>query len=61
MAGRPKRIMENEIATLLREMVQLMGNRADAQEEFQQRLLEEIRQLNRTLESMEKRKTVGDL
>jgi len=53
--------MENEIATLLREMVQLMGNRADAQEEFQQRLLEEIRQLNRTLESMEKRKTVGDL
>ncbi len=53
--------MENEVATLLRELVQLLGKRADAQEEFQQRLLEEIRHLNRILESMEKRQTGGDI
>jgi hypothetical protein len=53
--------MDNEVATAIREMVKVLEKRADAQDDFQRRVLEELRLLNRTLESMQKRVTVGDL
>ena len=49
------------MANAIRELVQVAEKRADAQDEFQRRVLEELRKLNRTLESMQKRVTVGDL
>jgi hypothetical protein len=53
--------MDSEIAATMKEMLELLKKRADAQDEFQLRILEELRHLNRTLEGMQRRATVGDL
>ncbi len=53
--------MENDVATLLRELVEAIEKRGASQEEFQRRLLEELRHLNRILQAGQKRATAGDL